>query len=72
METVCRALGNGRYDQLQAWLDSPAQRVRRVLDVTTASWWPDGAPPTGRRAAARAARAHADHAGPRGRALQRA
>ena len=55
METVPKALGNGRYDQLQAWLSSPAQRVRRVLEVSAASWWPDGQPPQGRRPGARAA-----------------
>ena len=72
METVCKALGNARYDQLQAWLSSPAQRARRVLDVTASSWWADGQPPHGRRAAARAARLHPDAKAARGRSLHRA
>lgn len=60
MDNIVKTLGNSRYDQLQTWLSSPAQRVRRVLGVTAAAWWPDGEPPHGRRAAARAIGAHPD------------
>ena len=55
--------GNRRYDQLQSWLSSPAQRARRVLAVTAAVWWPDGEPAHPRRVA----KGHADGASMRRR-----
>lgn len=56
MQTISQSLGQEGYARLQSWLDSPAQRARRVLAVTAAAWWPDGPPPATRRAAARLAR----------------
>lgn len=72
MENIVKTLGNSRYDQLQAWLSSPAQRARRVLAVTATTWWPDGKPPLSRRAAARARSAHADGQATRRRIPHRA
>lgn len=70
MQSVPESLGNQRYAQLQQWLQSPVQRVQRILQVTAADWWPDGQVPQTRKAAGRAVRAHRDHAhahGVRGR-----
>ncbi|KQP49520.1 hypothetical protein [Pseudorhodoferax sp. Leaf274] len=58
MQSVLQGLGNQRYAQLREWLDRPAQRVQRILQVTAADWWPDGEVPQTRKAAGRVARAH--------------
>jgi hypothetical protein len=73
VQSVSEALGNQRYAQLQAWLHSPAQRVQRILQVTATDWWPDGAVPLTRKAAARVVRAHrAREQAQAGRARRRA
>lgn len=58
MQTVVQSLGNQRYTLLQDWLNSPAQRVQRVLQVTATDWWPDGVVPQTRKAAGRMVRSH--------------
>ncbi len=50
MQSLPAGLGNSRYEQLRQWLDSPAMRVQRVLQVTAQWWWPDGAPSSSREA----------------------
>jgi hypothetical protein len=48
MQNMSQGLGTARYQQLQDWLETPRRRVERVVQVTSAWWWPEG--PTASRA----------------------